>query len=182
MSRSDRLRHPCGADCQSAEVPSRGTDCQSALPRTRRRTRRHRLLRRATLLALGLVCVSGCGDGRPKRVPVSGQVLVDGKPLPYGFVQVVPEGARPAAGAVGPDGRFTLTTFEPGDGAVLGIHPVMVTAAEMISTTTQRWHAPKKYADVATSGLAVTIDAPTDSLLIQLSWDGGKPFDELVDR
>ncbi len=137
----------------------------------------------STLALLGVILslVSGCSDGRPKRVPVSGRVLIDGKPLPHGFIRLIPEGARPASGKIGPDGCFTLTTFERGDGAVPGTHPVSVTGVETISTTSQRWHAPKKYVNPKTSGLIATIDGPTDSLVVELTWDGGKPFVERTD-
>jgi len=127
-----------------------------------------------------LIATAGCRDSRPERVPVSGQVLIDGKPLGYGFIRLVPEDARPATGELDADGRFTLKTFEDGDGAVLGTHPVMILAAEQISARKQRWHAPKKYSDAKTSGLTATIDGPTDSLLIELSWEGGKPFIETI--
>jgi len=143
--------------------------------------RRHRPCWRVgpvTVLALLLATVAGCDDGRPERVAVSGQVLIDGKPLTRGFVRFVPTGARPASGEIAPDGRFTLMTFEPGDGAVTGTHAVSVIAVEQLNDTTRRWHAPKKYADPKTSRLTTTIDGPTDSLLIELTWDGGKPFVE----
>jgi hypothetical protein len=127
-----------------------------------------------------LAVTAGCGDRRPARVPVSGQVLIDGKPLDYGFIRLVPEHARPATADIQPDGRFTLKTFEAGDGVVPGTHPVMILGAEVLSSTKQRWHAPKKYADPCTSGLKATIDGPTDSLVIKLTWEGGKPFVETV--
>ena len=134
-------------------------------------------MRRITLtLLLSLALLpAGCDDG-PEIVPVSGQVLIDGKPLTHGFVQVGPKGYRPASGDIGPDGRFTLTTSEPGDGIVIGTHPAAVIGTESIDGTKQRWHAPRKYQDFSTSGLTVTVDGPTDSLKIELSWNGGKPF------
>lgn len=125
-----------------------------------------------------LAMIAGCGDGRPKRVPVSGQVLIDGKPLTLGFIRLTPNDTRPACGEIGPDGRFSLKTFEPGDGAVLGSHKVSIVAIEPLDATRQRWHVPKKYTDPETSGLTTIIDRPTDSLLIEISWDGGKPFVE----
>jgi hypothetical protein len=128
-----------------------------------------------------LLLTSGCGDGRPKRVPVSGQVLIDGKPLTLGSIYFVPTAARPASAEIGPDGRFTLATFEPGDGAVPGTHKVSVQAVESVGTNKVRWHAPKKYTDHRTSGVTATIDGPTDSLVIELTWDGGKPFVEQVE-
>jgi len=98
---------------------------------------------------------------------------------------VVNVGSHPLAHVAGhadADGRFTLKTFENGDGAVLGTHPVMILAAEQLSPRKQRWHAPKKYANPKTSGLTAAIDGPTDSLLIELSWEGGKPFVEIIDQ
>jgi len=128
--------------------------------------------------AMLVVMFLGCGDGRPARVPTSGQVLIDGKPLEHGFVQVVPSGQRPATGQLGPGGRFVLTTFDPDDGCVRGKHPAAVIALESIDGSSQRWHAPKKYMSVETSGLEVDISEPTDSLVINLTWAGGQPFIE----
>jgi len=130
------------------------------------------------LSGLVIMTVLGCSDGRPRRAPVSGQVLIDGKPLAYGSIRFMPVGARPAMAKIGPDGRFTLKTFKDGDGAVLGTHTVTITANEYLSETSCRWHAPKKYANPKASGLTETIDGPTDSLVIELTWDGGKPFVE----
>lgn len=124
-----------------------------------------------------MAAVVGCDD-RPRRVAASGRVLIDGKPLEYGFVQVVPEGDRPAIGQLGPGGRFTLTTFDENDGVVPGTHPVAVIAMESIDAVSQRWHAPKKYMSHETSGLTITVEEPTDSLEINLSWEGGQPFVE----
>ena len=130
------------------------------------------------LMGLLAATMTGCGDGRPRRVPVSGQVLIDGEPLTHGQIRLTPADARPATAEIGPDGRFTLTTFDEGDGVVPGVHPVAVAANEYLSETRQRWHAPKKYAHPTTSGLTATIDGPNDSLVITLSWEGGKTFVE----
>lgn len=122
-----------------------------------------------------------CGDGRPKRVPVSGTVTIDGQPVPSGFIRLQPKDARPSTGKIGPDGRFTLTCFEEGDGAVEGTHTVSINAVEEVDPKTLRWHAPKIYTNPKTSGKTVTIDGPTDSLTIELSWQGGRPFLENID-
>lgn len=118
----------------------------------------------------------GCGDGRPTRVAVSGKVLIDGKPLTTGIVQFVPEGTRPAAGKIDAEGRFTLTSYDGGDGVVLGKHRVMVSAKEMVGESKAKWLAPPKYADFRKSGLVFEITEPTDDLTIELTWDGGQPF------
>ncbi len=132
----------------------------------------------ALLTVVAAVAISGCGPSLPKRVPVSGRVLIDGKPLVYGVIQVIPADGRPAMAQLGPDGRFTLTTFDDGDGCLLGKHRVVVVAREEKSPTTFLWHVPKKYFDPSTSGLEVEITGPTNDLEFKLTWDGGKPFIE----
>lgn len=129
------------------------------------------------VLCLAALCVvAGCGQGRPDRVAVSGQVLIDGQPLTQGLIQFVPEGARPSGGKLDANGRFKLTCYDGGDGIVPGTHRVMISAKEILSESKVRWHAPPKYADFRESGLVFTIEEPTDSLKIELTWDGGKPF------
>jgi len=79
----------------------------------------------AVLAMLGLMV--GCGPNRPEMAPVSGTVLYEGKPLEGATVKFMPEGeGRPATGTTDAEGRFTLTTFEKGDGAVVGDHVVTV--------------------------------------------------------
>ncbi len=129
------------------------------------------------LLAAGL---AGCDDGRPDRVPVAGKVLIDGKPLTLGYIRFVPPDARASGGEIGADGRFTLTCYDGQDGAVLGSHRIEVTAGENLGENAKRWLAPKKYADATTSGLSQEVTGPTDSLVINLTWDGKAPYVERV--
>jgi hypothetical protein len=130
------------------------------------------------LLLVMMVLSAGCSDGKPKRVPIAGKVLIDGKPLTLGSIQFVPEGARPSGGAIDRDGHFVLSCYVRGDGAVIGAHRVRVTAAQNVSEKELRWEAPKMYADIATSGIVVHVDAPADDVVINLTWNGGKPFVE----
>lgn len=126
-----------------------------------------------------LTATTGCSDGRPARVPVSGQVLIDGKPLTCGNITFIPTGHRSSYGEIGKDGRFTLSCYGKNDGAVVGMHNVEVSAFEMVKPTLMRWQAPKEYQDQATSGLTQEITVPTDEVVINLTWKGGKPFDEV---
>ncbi len=131
------------------------------------------------LVLLLLACaLAGCRDARPTRVPVSGKVLIDGKPLMVGYIRFVPADARPSGGEIGPDGRFSLTCYDGQDGAVIGTHRVEVAASETLGANALRWHAPKKYLRADIFGLTVEITEPTDSLVIDLTWNGSAPFIE----
>jgi hypothetical protein len=122
----------------------------------------------------------GCGDGRPKRVPVAGQVLLDGKPLSAGTIQFVTDAGRASQGKLDHDGRFRLSCYEENDGALLGTHKVAIASAKELNPFEVRWFAPKKYADFRTSGLVQEITGPADNLVINISWDGGHEFVETL--
>lgn len=125
----------------------------------------------------GLVCllalvIAGCNKG-PERVPVSGQVLIDGQPLTIGHVQVQPAGARPSLGKLDANGRFTLYAKEPSEpGVTVGEHDVVIHAIEVLNAGSQRRHVPPLYENAAESKLKAKIDGPTDNLVINLTWEG----------
>lgn len=129
----------------------------------------------SSLAAITLVVLlTGCDDGRPRRVPVAGTVLIDGEPLTHGNIRFVPEGHRASYGKLDGEGRFTLSCFEDGDGAVTGSHRVQISSSEIINGGKVKWHAPNKYSNFRKSGLVVEITEPTEDVLIELSWDGEK--------
>ncbi|MBA4062790.1 MAG: hypothetical protein C0501_03620 [Isosphaera sp.] len=132
------------------------------------------------LAALTAGCSSAPGD-RPKTVPVRGLVTYKGEPLAGARVNFFnPAANRSAIGETGPDGRFTLTTFEKGDGAVPGPQQVTVRKIEVIDRSKpgydyvekgetapppeEKWHTPKRYGSAAESGLSavVTEAGPND--------------------
>jgi hypothetical protein len=124
-------------------------------------------------LLAGLVALAGCGDGLPKRVPVSGVVLIDGQPATSGTVEFAPvSGGRVAAGEIGSDGRFTMTTFKAGDGCTLGDHMVTIKSYKDVTGNTRHWLLPKKYAIPGTSPLQISVHEATDSAKFELSWEG----------
>lgn len=125
---------------------------------------------RSAAIAVVLVA-AGCGDGRPRIVPTSGVVLMNGKPLTghAGFVRVVPAGARSATGRIDPaDGRFSLTTYEAGDGCVEGTHPAAVIVNTTIGGTRLVWITPERYGDDKTSGLTVNITGEKADIELRL--------------
>jgi hypothetical protein len=90
-------------------------------------------LPRDTTLAIGclaaILVIAGCQQG-PTMVPVTGKVLYNGKPLKFGSVVFQPPSGQPAQGEIQSDGTFTLSTYRPQDGAVVGKHKVRITCYE----------------------------------------------------
>ena len=128
-------------------------------------------LRPASLLAVlaGLALMAGgCSRGPdlPPMAEVGGLVTLDGKPLPRGMVQFVPEDdqggkAPPASGNIGSDGRFRLVTGGL-SGAVVGRHRVCVQAQQEVDLNKVSWAPsliPEKYNNPAQSGLTFEVKA-----------------------
>jgi hypothetical protein len=93
---------------------------------------------RCLVLFTSAAALIGCGGdpNKPKLGRVSGKVTYNGQSVSKGVVSFVPSGGpgaqtgQSAAGEIGSDGSYALTTFEQGDGAVLGEHTVLVQARE----------------------------------------------------
>ena len=80
-----------------------------------------------------LIACVGCGDSAYDVAPVRGRVLCNGKPVGSGVIAFTPVGGvagrtegsgKPAMANVQSDGTFVLTTYEDGDGALVGEHAV----------------------------------------------------------
>ena len=94
-------------------------------------------IRRAIWRLVSIVAVVGfavgCGGGGSGRtaatVPVTGTVTLDGAPVAGAIVAFSPkaEGVSAAFGTTDATGKFTLTTVQPGDGAMVGSYDVTVT-------------------------------------------------------
>ena len=84
--------------------------------------------------ATGLFLLAGCGQSGPKRVSVSGQVTLDGKPFSGGVLSFAPDiskGNKYNLAAIGPvqNGKYNLRTLaikgsESGPGVPLGWYRV----------------------------------------------------------
>ena len=133
------------------------------------------------MLALG---VSACSRG-PQMAPVSGVVLLNGQPVDRAAVFLTPvEGGRPADGVTDKDGKFTLQTFEPGDGALLGKHKVAIIGMRQTgvqatsdglsgevneSKVREVWFVPKMYASPDTSGIEVEVQRGMEPVKLELT-------------
>jgi hypothetical protein len=140
-----------------------------------------------------LVLIAGCGSNGPAMVKVRGIVTLDGKPVEDAAVGFAPQnGDRPATGTTDASGHFTLTTFAPGDGAIVGTHTVTVSkirsSGQQVDASTVpagsnamplsgptapgaikiQWVVPPKYADPKTSGFTVDVKRGMEPVTLEL--------------
>jgi hypothetical protein len=119
--------------------------------------------KRSLALAAGLYCTLtlmfiGCGDGRAERVPVTGTVVYRGQPVAGAEVMFMSKSGRPARAITDERGRFELSSYATGDGAILGEHTVLVVKkVEANPGRTKNPYAPTR--DV----LPVRYGSPKDS-------------------
>ncbi len=126
----------------------------------------------ALVAAFLLAACCGCGPKRPETAPVAGRVTFLGKPVPAGRITFHPDQGRPAIGDIGPDGRYSLTTFVGGDGALLGRHRVTIEAVRQTGPPPPKsfadeihglggggveWLVPRDYARLETSSLTAEV-------------------------
>jgi hypothetical protein len=113
--------------------------------------------------ALLMACLMGCGKPayQLEIAPVRGTVTLDGQPLPSGYVVVTTSRGRMASGRIQPDGSFVLTTYEVGDGAQVGTHPVIVNEVPIDEFSAEPrikgLKIPVRYGQAGTSGLHVEV-------------------------
>jgi hypothetical protein len=133
-------------------------------------------LRLGVAVLAGIVCTlaAGCSDnGRVPVYPVRGQVLLNGKPLAEAIVtfhlqDASASDALPSA-HTDAEGRFALTSYEPGDGAPAGAYAISLVCfrAQPIRKGVESPAlnvVPTRYANAATSKLTATVVAGNNEL------------------
>ena len=123
----------------------------------------------ALCAALALSLATGCGG--PKLAPVSGKITVAGQPATRGTVTFMPEeskgtSGKAAVGEIGPDGTYTLRTFDPGDGAIVGHHRVLVSGRGLEDAENQPPDAkiPLRYSNPQKSDLKAEVKSGANQL------------------
>jgi hypothetical protein len=126
-------------------------------------------------VAITLATLTGCG-GDASRVPVhptTGAIKFRGQPVPGAFVSLHPSGdtgtgAPSPRATVGPDGRFSLSTYDGQDGAPEGDYVLTVQWYKPIRQGNELVGGPnalpRKYASAKTSDLIVKIAAGENQL------------------
>lgn len=133
---------------------------------------------RVCLLPVAMIliaCVSSCsepprGGPRVKVVPLSGMLLVNGQPAKDAFVRLHPVvadgGSIPNPGVasqaqVDSEGKFTISSYEGGDGAPPGEYRISITWNYPSGLTLNQWGGPDRlngqYADPKQTGVTVTV-------------------------
>jgi len=124
----------------------------------------------------GLLALAGCGGpDLPPMAKVTGTVTLDGKPVPRGTIQFIPDSQKgtpkgpPAVGQLDKDGRFTLVTAGV-EGAIGGWHRVRIQAQGEGSGKDlegnfgpEPWLIPMRYNNPATSKLSFEVKADQDN-------------------
>jgi hypothetical protein len=144
------------------------------------RSTNHPISRRrnfAIRFLLEAMVLSGCGKriSVPSTVPVSGVVKFKGKPLQGIRVTLHPQPETAKSqfiptGQTGPDGKFSLSTGAPGNGAPPGTYvvtfekPEIGSPASTGSIETEVDAFGGKYSDPAKSQWTVTIEKGENSL------------------
>jgi hypothetical protein len=118
------------------------------------------------LLALPALAVSGCGENRVPVFRVSGKLTFQGRP-PVGAQVVLHavDHAQPSdvtpLGIVQEDGSFTITAYEPGDGAPLGDYVATVQWFKVVGDKSGSGRGPNilppRYARPETSPIKVSV-------------------------
>ena len=127
-------------------------------------------------MAYAFCMFTGCGGNG--LVPVSGKVLLDGKPIENAAVMFQSEdGGVPATGITGPNGEFTLTTSGLGKGASVGKKGVTVVKSVVAQPNRKveegeivpmKVETPVKYASVQTSGITIDVKKGMEPVELQL--------------
>jgi hypothetical protein len=118
-------------------------------------------------LGVAVVCLGGCGgSGRPKTIPVTGRVTINGQPPgEVGKLFFTPTEAasgydkRPASGGFTADGNYRVMSWTPDDGLVPGHYTVSISPGNLSTTK-----VPAKYQQSSTSGLEVDVPVDKDKI------------------
>ncbi len=124
------------------------------------------------LMMISVLFLSGCGKSRPTPVEVTGSVTFRGQPVQNALVNFIPKDLRPASGRTDAQGRFELMTYEPGDGAIVAEHSVLI--SKFVEKPRSN---PKSPYPESVSVLPVRYSrATTTDLTAQVTADGANDF------
>jgi hypothetical protein len=147
-------------------------------------------IERSGILSAAVCCLVffvGCGPRLPATAPVHGKITLGGKAMDAGRIAFHPAAGRTALGTIAADGTYTLTTFRPGDGALLGKHRVTIEATKIVAPAAPRsleeelrggaispgvprvqWLVPEVYSRPETTPLKADVEPGTNTINFDL--------------
>jgi hypothetical protein len=84
-------------------------------------------------LATTAPLLAGCGNSGLPLASVTGQVQLDGAPLPDAVVEFQPPGSSPSYGKTDANGEFELKYTRDKPGALIGKHTVKITSGAYVT-------------------------------------------------
>jgi hypothetical protein len=128
---------------------------------------------------LALIATTGCGSSGPRTYRIPGKLIYDdGSPVTGASVVLqttMKDQAVVARGMATPDGKFSLTTFQEGDGVIAGDHQVSISPLPIAEGTKPLGPPiPSQYWDFSTSQLTTSVTPQTTEILITLSRNAKK--------
>jgi hypothetical protein len=142
---------------------------------------------------LSIAFATGCGSKYPETAPVRGKITAGGAPVTSGRINFYPtSGARLSSGEIQPDGSYTLTTFKPSDGALLGTHRVTITSTKVIGPEAAKsiqeeskipvsnlgrvvWLVDQKYSQQSTTDLQGEVKTGSNTIDFNLPTSAAQP-------
>lgn len=114
------------------------------------------------LLLCVILSMAGCSPSHQlETAEVRGTVTLDDVPLTSGGVMFLPTRGRGATGVIAADGSYCLTTYNKGDGAIVGKHQVSVVPVyatnEFEPVPKADRPIPQRYQNGGSSGLEVEV-------------------------
>lgn len=129
----------------------------------------------AIALCLSVLALTSCKkkDGKLPVFPVKGQILIDGNPAKDVLISFWPAKIEEGLHAYSPsaqtdeNGYFTLSTYNPGDGAPAGEYAVTIEWPVGFSIVSNQWHGDHlqgKYKDQNNSQIKIKIEPKPNEL------------------
>jgi len=120
----------------------------------------------ALALAVLMIVLPACGNGRKTVYPVHGKILVDGKPAPDAVVMFHPNFEDPNRvmpfGQADAEGNFAISSYVNGDGAPVGEYIVTFEWRERSGLLKNNFEGPDRlkgrYYDPKKSNFRVTVE------------------------
>lgn len=139
----------------------------------------------AVVSALVLGCGGEGASKGPKTYPVTGTITQGGKPVEGATVMfLMADGKKSASGLTDRDGRYSLSTAKPGDGALPGQYKVSVVKYEVATAspaTSDKEYVPPKEGETAPAAkslLPSKYENPqTSGLTAEVKASGENKFD-----